>query len=241
VITPLAAALGPGGGGGGGGGSPVGFFGVFGVLVGVVVLVSLYAAMKERTQGQELRAYATEQGWHEPGPTDALPAPVAAAKDSSRSRLLLTTRRDGENVWVSWHRWTERSDSRRYNATTQQWETDTSSTTHDLTRYFVRAGGHPEPISFKKRTTLGGIFMPVRGEGTGDASFDRAFLVQPKEGAPVHLLTQEVRDEMLAGLLPLWEIDASGMLVTCYDDPPKIETLEQHADALLHLLDLLPR
>ncbi|GAA3813789.1 hypothetical protein GCM10022226_38190 [Sphaerisporangium flaviroseum] len=226
---------------GGGDGSPLGSIALFALVVGVALLFSMLSRTRERSRRQEFLTRATENGWYEPGPADALPASVAAAKDSDRSQLLLTTRRDGENIWISWHRWTERKDSSAYNSSAGRSETDTRTTTHDLTRCFVRAGGHPEPISLERRTKVGGLFIPVRGEGTGDASFDRAFLVHPKEGAPIHLLTQDIRDEMLAGLIPLWQIDETGMLVTRYDEAPGADTLEQHADALLHVLDLLPR
>ncbi|MCW2876467.1 MAG: hypothetical protein JWQ95_567 [Sphaerisporangium sp.] len=129
--------------------------------------------------------------------------------------------------------------ARRSDSATERWETDTDTTTHNLTRYFVRpSAGHP-PISFERRTQLGGLIVPVRGEGCGDPAFDHAFLVHPKEGAPIHLLSQEIRGEMLAGVIPLWEIDAGGMLVTWYDDAPRVETFEQRADALLHVLRLL--
>ena len=232
MSAPVPVALGPATSGGGGG-SLVGFLVVFGLVIVTLLLFSSFSARRERGRRRGFLAQATERGWYEPSPADFVPPSVTAAEDPASLKLLLTARRDGENIWVAWNRPEQGAGPRDATAPAAR-----EGGPRDLTRYFVRAAGHPDPISFLRRGP-GGASALVRGAGTGDPAFDRAFAVLPEEGAPVHLLTETVRREMIAGLIPLWEIDATGMLVTRYEEEPEIDAFDRHADALLHLLGAL--
>lgn len=81
--------------------------------------------------------------------------------------------------------------------------------------------------------------MPVRGLGTGDPAFDKAFLVRSYPDPQIaRLLGPQLRQEMLEHRLPPWQI-VGGTLVMAYNDAPGITTLEPRTAAIRHLADLL--
>ncbi len=214
-------------------------------VVGIVLLIVLgvRSARRERERFQTLCAYAVRQGWLllDRQATPTAPVGLAEAAKSRRSRLLMVRGRAGFPMWLSWHHWQETSSTSSYNSSTGRYESSSTTTTHNLTRYFLALAGRHPAMSVQRRTKLGGLLKSRRGLGTGDAEFDRAFLVSPKDSVPAtRQLTAPMRQALLAGAVPPWSI-TDGLLVTAYDDVPTLENLEPRAAAIEWLATLLPR
>lgn len=202
---------------------------LFSTAGAAVAVIAVVVVRRDRRRRERLRAYAAQAGWWpitEPaGGLTQVPGPVADDARSRRCKLAFGARRGRREVWMVWHHWVE--------------STGDSSTTHDLTRYYLWLGvGYPD-IELRRRTVLGAFIKPVRGAGTGDAAFDKAVLVRPGDGgAQWRLLTPPLREALLARRLPLFQI-TGGVLVTRYDDVPRIDNLDARADAISHLADAL--
>lgn len=188
---------------------------------GFAVLV-VVAVRHQRRRRDQLRAYAAQTGWSPIA--EPMPGPVAEDARSRRCKLALGTRRGRHTIWMVWHQWVE--------------STGDSSSTRNLTRYYLWLGPSYPDIALRRRTRVGALLMPVRGAGTGDAAFDRAVLVRAGDGAAQRLLTPPLREALLTRRLPLFQI-TGGLLVTAYGDPPRIENLEPRADAIRSLADAL--
>jgi hypothetical protein len=94
-------------------------------------------------------------------------------------------------------------------------------------------------IRVEKRSRLGAWLKPVRGQGTGDADFDRAFVVKPtKLPVPAQLLPAPMRQGLLAQRVPPWQT-VDNLLVIAYPQAPKQETIDSGAAPLLALVELL--
>ncbi len=211
---------------------PLGFFVLFAAFVVGMVLLLVRVARRERVRREELWAYAVQYGWRPPPMGAPLPRPVEEAARSRRSELVLGTRSQGFDLWLVWHHWTE---TRRTGDSSGPGGQTTHHTTHNLTRYFLRPGWAYPDVDLSRRTKIGGALMPVRGVGTGDAEFDRKFLVRGAEGL---VLPPALREAMIAGHLPTWEISA-GILITSYHDTPEIENLQYRADAIVRIVHML--
>lgn len=136
---------------------------------------------------------------------------------------------------MSWHHWTE---TRSYPG--PDGGQQTSSKVYNVTRYFLTLdpAGYPD-ISFKRRTALGSTVRPVRGQGTGDAAFDRAFIVVCDDMPQAdRLLSGPMREAMRTKAAPEWSIQ-QGTLITAYDDKPTTTNLDSRADALIAVSGLL--
>jgi hypothetical protein len=203
--------------------------GIFAGFITLVVVVVVKAAQRENRRQEQLRAHALSCGWH-PVPLGApLPPPVVAAAGSRRSKLVLGTRIQGFDLWLVWHQWTESTST----------GDSTTYSTHNLTRYFLWPGRPYPDVRLGRRTRIGASLMPKRGIGTGDTEFDKRFLVRGGPGTePLGLLTPGLRQAMLAGNLPTWEI-AGGVLTTAYNDIPSIENLQYRANLIVHIVRLL--
>lgn len=206
---------------------PALFGSFFFIIVVLVIVFAVATVRKERRRVEHLRAYAAHLGWLPIA--EPVPEPVAESARSRRSKLALGLRRGQHHLWVVWHQWTEHSSSG-----------STSSTrTRNRTRYFLWLGPAYPDISLRRRTSVGAFLMPVRGAGTGDAAFDKAFLV--RSAAPYEqqrLLTPQLREAMLARRLPVWEI-TGGVLAIAYDDAPRVENLQLRADAISYIAHAL--
>lgn len=200
------------------------FFGLMALVVAGIV----WGVLRNSRRIKALHAHAAQCGWWPITADQPMPGPVAHAARSRRTRLAVATTR-GQPMWLIWHRWTESSGV----------GDDRTSSTHDLTRYFLLLGPGYEDVEVIKRTAIGGLFMPVRGVGTGDAEFDKRFLIRgPGEHQAVGLLTPPIRAAMLAGHAPAWAVSA-GVLISAYSVPPSVETLEPRANALVVLSRML--
>src|SRR5919198_769687 len=180
---------------------------------GVMAVLAITTIRRERRRREHLRAYAARLGLFPF--THPVPAPDAAR--SRRAKLALGGQRGRHAVWVVWHQWVESTG-------------DNSSTTRNLTRYYLWLGpGHPD-IELQRRTSIGAFFKPVRGAGTGDAAFDKAILVRPTDGHEhLRVLTPPLREALLSRRLPLFQI-TDGVLITTYGDVPRIKNLQPRAD-----------
>ena len=201
-----------------------GFVSLFIVALIVLIVLAVKGYRRERRRRAELDLYATQLGWQPiAGP---VPEPVAKDVRSRRNKLALSTQRGPHPLWLVWHQWTESNG-------------ETSTTTRNLTRYYIWLGqGHPD-IQLRRRSRIGAFFKPVRGVGTGDAAFDRAFLVRPS-GTYEHqrLLTPQLRAAMVARQVPAWRI-TGGVLIIGYGDVPRIENLQPRADVICYLAQAL--
>jgi hypothetical protein len=201
--------------------------GGFGVLiagfVALVIVAAVVGSRRERERLRQLEQAAFMAGWRPVG--GPVPPVVAEATRSRRNKMALAIELNGRPYWMVWHRWTESNgeNSRRV----------------DLTRYFAWLGPSYPNLEIKRRTKLGGKLMPVRGLGTGDPAFDKAFLVRsPPDPQTARLLGPQLRQEMLAYRLPPWQI-AGGVLIMAYNDAPDIKTLEPRTATIRHLANML--
>jgi hypothetical protein len=208
---------------------PMIFGGFFSTALVLVIVVVVVVARRERAKLAELRAYAAQSGWLPI--TGPAPEPVERDARSRRCKLALGVRRGPHHLWVVWHQWIESTGS----------GDNSSSRRRNRTRYFLWLGpGYPD-VSLRRRTGIGAFVKPVRGVGTGDAAFDKAFLVRPGDShEPLRLLTPPLREALLARRLPIWAIEG-GVLITAYDDIPRIENLHPRADAICYVADALGR
>jgi hypothetical protein len=199
-------------------------WGVFIGVIAVVLILVVGSTRRERARRQHLWTYALRSGWSRV-PTDAaLPWPVVEAAGSVRARMVVGARIDRFDVWLVWHHWTE---------------SGSENSTRDLTRYFVWLGRPRPDVRVVRRTRLGAALFPVRGAGTGDAEFDERFVVRGvDDAAALDVLTPVVRQAMVAGDLPGWEV-LDGTLITAYDDVPTVEDLQDRANAITEIARLL--
>jgi hypothetical protein len=208
---------------------PVIFSGFFSTAVILVIVVAVMIVRRERRRVAELHAHAAQYGWQPI--TGPVPEPVARDARARHCKLALGVRRGPHHLWVVWHQWIESTGGGQYS----------SSRKRNRTHYYLWLGpGYPD-VSLRRRTGMGGLFKPVRGVGTGDAAFDKAFLVRPGDSdEPRRLLTPPLREAMLAQRLPLWSI-TDGVLITTYNEVPRVENLQGRADAICYVADTLGR
>lgn len=205
-----------------------------------LILLGVHSARRDRERYQAFLAYAFQQGWLVLDRRAAVPPGVVQAARSRRSKLLMVRQRPGSQLWLSWHRWQETSTSSSYNSTTGMHDRRSTTTTHNLTRYFLTLAGDHPAMSVRPRTKLGGFLKGRRGMGTGDDTFDRAFLIKPMDSpAAVRELTAAMRRALLARAVPPWSI-ADGMLITEYSDAPDQQNLAERTAAVERVASLLP-
>lgn len=180
-----------------------------------------------------LRAEAARFGWQPI--TDPTPGPVAEALRSDRCKIALGARHQGHQIWMIYHHWTESSG-------------DDTARVHDLTRYFLVLGAGYPYIRLHRRQRIDERWLKsiidgwlgLRDFHTGHAGFDTRFAFEaPATVEPRRLLTPPLVEAMVAGRLPLWEID-EGVLVTRHLGEPTIATLRRRADSIVHLAGMLP-
>ncbi|MFC6880819.1 MULTISPECIES: hypothetical protein [Actinomadura] len=203
-----------------------------GVVVGFVALVAVgivWTVVSDGRRKERLRTHAAELGWRPVAVSGSMPEPVAEAARSRRAKLVFATEQPYA-IWLVWHQWSERSAA----------NSDGPSKTRNLTRYFLSLGAEYPDVEVVRRTSIGALFMPVRGVGTGDLAFDKRFLVRgPGEHEAARLLTPAIREAMTDGRAPAWEI-SSGVLISAYSDAPTPQNLQPRADALTDLARMLP-
>lgn len=202
------------------------------IVIGFPAALLARAATKRRAA--EVIAFAARDGWQAPAQGDALPEPVASAARSPRSELTAGKQFGPHRIWVNWHHWTETRSSASPNGGQQ-----TSSKVHNLTRYFLPLDGDYPDISFKRRGPLASVLRPGGGRLTGDAAFDRAFIVVCEdESAARLLLNTRLREAMRTKSIPPWSIQ-QGTLISAYDDKPATANLGPRADRLIAISTLL--
>jgi len=202
---------------------PLIFIGIIALPITAVAFGVIAANRRERDRRTRLHAYMADTGWR---PVTEPPPPlVDVAVRSKRTRMAAVKTIDGRDVWMVWHRWTESDGD--------------SSSTHNLTRYFLLLGPDYPDVEVKRRTSIGALIKPVRGAGTGDAAFDRAYLIKTAYEPDAHrLVGPPLRELMLARQLPTWQIQG-GLLRTAMNHEIRIETLQPLADQIVHLSRLL--
>ncbi|WP_162641575.1 hypothetical protein [Streptosporangium sp. 'caverna'] len=152
---------------------------------------------------------------------------------STRMRCMLEKRVGRSMVWMTWHQWQETTSSSTYRD--GKWESDSSTTRYDETRYFIVLPGRMPDVAVVRRTRIGGLLRRVRGPGTGDAAFDRAFLLKSRDdGVPRGVLSSRLRKAMLARRLPPWE-SRNSILFTVHRDQPTLATLDSRAAAIAEI------
>lgn len=198
---------------------------IFGGLITLMISLGMRAVKRERMRRAQLWAYAAQVGWQPLQPGIPVPGPVADAARSRRSQMVVRTRLREFDMWLVWHQWTE---------STSSGDSTTTQTRH-LTRYYLWPNRPYPNVQLVGRTRIGASLMPVRGAGTGDAEFDRRFLVR---GTP-ELLSPALRQAMLAGSVPVWQLNG-GTLITAYNDSPRPDTLQYRAEVISQIARCLP-
>jgi hypothetical protein len=204
------------------------------VLAVAFFMLVAHAAREER-QIATFRVSAAKGGWQERakdnGPVPALrPSPdtlPVSVRHGPRLMIMMEKRVGGQQVWMTWHRWKVRIPSGGQGD--MNW-----------TRYLLSLGtGRYPDMTVARRKALGGLFRPIPGRGTGDPVFDRAFRVHPVRDADARrLLTDPLRQAMLAGALPPWRIRDSTLIIT-YPDIPAESTHGPRADAICMIANLV--
>jgi hypothetical protein len=192
----------------------------------MIVTLALTLSSRERRQLNELLEYAAQEDWQPVTDPAGLPPIVAEALLSKRSKLFRRFRT--MPLWVSWHQWTEISRGGAYNGFTQRWENRTTSTTHDLTRYFVALPGTFPDMAIQRRP---------RPDPAGARPFDRRFQVKPSDELAAYV-PQRLADALLAQTVPPFRISGN-VLIVRFDDRPTRANLSTHADAIRRLTLLL--
>ena len=157
-----------------------------------------------------------------------MPPIVFDAMYSKRSKLFRRFR--SMPLWVSWHQWTEISRGSAFNGSTQRWENRTSSTTHDLTRYFAALPGTIPDMTVERRP---------RPDPSGARPFDRRFLVKTVDDASISAhVPQRLEQALLAQIVPPFTISGN-VLIVRFDDRPTRANLSMRADEIRRLTLLL--
>jgi hypothetical protein len=201
---------------------------VIAAVFAMIVTLALTVSVRERRRFTELLEYAEREDWHPVTDPAGQPHIVTEAMFSKRSKLF--RRFHTLPLWVSWHQWTEISRGGTYNGSTQKWESRTSSTTHDLTRYFVALPGTHPDMAVERRP---------RPDPTGAGPFERRFLVKPVDDptAAGHV-TQRLAQALLAQTVPPFAI-SDNVLIVRFDDRPTRANLSIRADGVRRLTLLL--
>lgn len=209
-------------------GPPLGTGIVIAAFFALIVTLALTLSARERRQFSDLLEYAAREDWHPVADPSGMPPVVSEAMYSKRSKLFRRFR--SMPLWVSWHQWTEISRGGAYNGSTQRWENRTSSTTHDLTRYFVALPGTIPDMTIERRG---------RPDPAGTRPFDRRFLVKPVEDPSVAAhLPQRLEQALLAQIVPPFTI-SDNVLIVRFDDRPTRTNLSIRADEIRRLTLLL--
>jgi hypothetical protein len=202
-------------------------------VITLLVVLGVIGSKVARKRRAELLAHASTLGWEPTTDFTQLPPAIAAVARSNRSQLFLRHRTSP--MWISWHRWTESSSS--YNSSSGRWES--SSTTHDLTRYFAALPGYFADMTVERRTKIGAFFKPRRGVGTGDDAFDRMFVVKPADDiAVIRQVNARLMGALAAGAVGPFRID--GNIASLADNSwLRREDLRRRTDELRRLASLL--
>lgn len=196
-------------------------------LIGAVlaiIVAAIAVKAKERDRRRYLNSYLTAQGWHPLGHT--LPPIVSASVRSSRTQVAAAKSVGGLDVWVVWHEWVQNI---------HESDGDTRRRVREQTRYLLWLGPNHPDMEVKRRTSIGSTVMPARGIGTGDAEFDRAFVVHSLQGSYARqLMGPQVRRLALVSSAPPWRIEG-GMLVIEIPQKMQVETLEPTVSWLVNL------
>ncbi|MFC0553664.1 hypothetical protein ACFFHJ_22485 [Planotetraspora thailandica] len=170
---------------------------------------------------------AWQDGWRYAAASARLRKPMAEAAASRRSMVFMGKQIRGRLVWMSWHQWTETHTVRVHR--NDRWEDKEETVTFNSTEFFVALPAGTPDVAVTSRTALGGRLRPVRGLGTGDPDFDRAFHVHPQDDpAALGLLSAPLRHAMLAGTLSTWwRIEGAALVLTYnYEGGPGLAGLD---------------
>jgi hypothetical protein len=196
---------------------------VGGLVVGLVAGTRTDRRSDRERQQRQLKAYMFGIGWRPLA--GSVPPIVAEATRSSRNKLAMTTERDGRQLWMVWHHWVD--------------YTGQAASEVELTRYFTRLETPRPDLRVRRRTSMGARLIPVRGAGTGDAAFDKAFLIRPVGNRQIpHLFGPRLRQEMLESRPRGWQI-TSGILIVEHKDVPDTSNIQPCAHGILRVAELL--
>jgi len=193
----------------------------------LATLPLLWDTARVRRRTYMVRGYATAHGWQpvtEPDP-DWKPDPALYGFSSrfQRCHLALSTRIGERTVMMAWFWGIQPIPPSSY-------------APRNDTRYLVQLpAGYPD-MQVRRRNRIAALVHPVQGVGTADPLFDRAFSTY--SAAAARLLTPRLRQAMLDGWFPAWEI-SDGMLITEYEGWPSIENLYHRAEIIDRIAEML--
>jgi hypothetical protein len=195
-------------------------------VVGLVGVIGALSAAATNARWTELRTHATDLGWTEVAPEE-VPPEIAHLVRWRRPRRILRGPAGGDPMWLVWHQWTRRRGKSR--------------STHNAIRLLVAQPVDWPDLTVVRRSALGAKLMPVNGAGTGDAQFDRAYLIRTDDpaGAPV-TLTADIRAALLRGDIVPFAVDAT--IATILErQTPDVELFDGQVAVMARVLALLNR
>jgi len=207
-----------------------------GVALGAVALLALKIkddlAKRRRTRGaNDALAKAGEaDGW------SVVPAAEAAAELGPlvtwrAARRVMVRHGDAGDFWFTWHFWI--SYHRHGRAIIPQH--------HHRSRFIAPLSNSPTDglIAIQRRSPLGRTLKRVWGMGTGDAEFDRRFVVKPADDpVAVAIATPAVREALMSGAIPPFSVFRNFVSLS-YEYPPWPNIIAEGTRAITALSDLL--
>jgi hypothetical protein len=175
-------------------------------------------------------AAARADGWSVVAPTVAAKV-LGTLVTWKPARLVMTRPNDAGDLWFTWHYWVTYSSNGRV----------TMAERHHRGRYYTRlpVASPARLIAVQRRSTLGATLKAVRGIGTGDAEFDRRFMVKPvNDPGGAALATPLVRAALMSGTIPPFSVYGGFAMIT-FEDRPREQTLAERTQAIVTLASLL--
>jgi len=213
-------------------------------LVGLLVVLILVSARRERARQERIQQWAVHHGWTYTARPDVRWEVQLPAGDTHGVTLLVAGAVSGRHVSVAEYWYTTESTSTSTSADGSQTRS-TSTTTHHLLIVAIRLPTAYPPLAVAPRGSLSRLGRTIFGDSksaTGHDMFDRQFRVQTKDPAVArHLLGPALIGEHLAGRVPPWQV--AGRDLVCYHvggirDPDQIPSL---AMPLVRVAEMLGR
>jgi hypothetical protein len=213
-------------------------------LVGLLAVLILVSARRERARQDRIQRWAAQHGWtYAVGPDVGWEAQLPRG-DKHGVTLLVAGTVGGRQVSVAEYWYTTESTSTSTSANGLQ-TTSTSTTTHHLLVVATRLPTAYPPLAVVPRGALSRLGRTIFGDSktaTGHDAFDRQFRVQTKDPALVrHLLGPVLIGEHLARRVPPWQVAGQDLLywhAGTIGDPNEIPNL---VAPLARLADMIGR
>ena len=213
-------------------------------LVGLLIVLILASARRERARQDRIQQWAVHHGWTYTARPEVRWEVQLPAGDRHGVTLLVAGAVSGRQVNVAEYWYTTKSSSTSTSASGSQ-TTSTSTTTHHLLIVAIRLPTAYPPLAVAPRGSLSRLGRTMFGDSKaaiGHDVFDRQFRVQTKDPAVArHLLGPALIGEHLAGQVPPWQVAGRDLVsyhVGGIRDPDQIPSL---AMPLVRVAEMLGR